>query len=292
VRHPIPFWAALAASLGLHLAGLAIVGLDRGASPAEPEPRTHKVRFLPAPQNSGEPEPDAPHAARDASASGRSQSDRAGGGPEPTERASQPPKPSRGSRASQSQGPPSSPSRPSSRSTLTAEQSPRARDAGPSNPSPDTATREAPLALFPSARETARWQPEPQTARAEADELRHATVQPDTQADVLAAYVAAWLRKVERVGNLNYPEEAREQGITGAVRVEAVLRPDGTLARIRLVESSGHAVLDAAAKGIIRLGAPYSEFGPELRERVDRLHIPHRFVFSQGAELRTGRPGG
>ena len=105
--------------------------------------------------------------------------------------------------------------------------------------------------------------------------------------DVLAAYVAAWLRKVERVGNNNYPEEARQRGIHGAVRVEAVLRPDGSLAGVRVLESSGEEVLDEAARRVIRLGAPYSQLGPELSRRMDRLHIPHRFVFTEGGPLRA-----
>jgi protein TonB len=112
-------------------------------------------------------------------------------------------------------------------------------------------------------------------------------VAPHSRDDRLGAYVSAWLRKVERVGNNNYPEEARRRGIHGAVRVEAVLRPDGSLAGVRILESSGEEVLDEAARRIIRLGAPYAPLGPELGRRLDRLHIPHRFVFTEGDPLRA-----
>lgn len=285
-RRPGPLLAALFASVSAHLAFLALVGLDSSPPPPDHSPPSHQVRFLSEPQESSEPDPYAPKAAADSEASGRSRGERSERKP--------PSEPGDSSPSSGEEKAPDSQSTPEAEtaaaevpSPLTA---PEAQRPAPSRSS--RATGEGPpgsLALFPSARETARLQTPPEQARA--DELRHERVQPDTREDVLAAYVAAWLRKVERVGNMNYPEEARRRGITGAVRVEAVLRPDGTLARVEIVESSGEPILDAAAERIIRQGAPYSDFSPELRERIDRLHIPHRFVFARGSELRTDHSG-
>lgn len=293
LRRRGPFLAALVASLGLHWMALALIGLERDAT-TEPPPRSHEVRFLPAADAEGEPPPEAPRTAADARASGRSEQDRAAGGPQADPRR-QPEEPSSPSTGSDSPG--RTPSDSGTREAAELASQTPSRLTGPdgepvaAEDAPATEEAQRSLALFPSARETARWRPEQQRAQAAADELRHHRVRPDTRADTLAAYVAAWLGKVERVGNMNYPEEARRRGLTGAVRVEAVLRPDGSLASVEIIESSGTPVLDRAAERIIRLGAPYSAFGAKLRQRVDRLHIPHRFVFSRGAQLDAGVPG-
>lgn len=75
-----------------------------------------------------------------------------------------------------------------------------------------------------------------------------------------AAYMQAWERKVERIGNLNYPNEARQKGINGTLMVSVDIRPDGSVPEDGIVisRSSGHEVLDEAAKKIVRMGAPYA----------------------------------
>ena len=54
-----------------------------------------------------------------------------------------------------------------------------------------------------------------------------------------AAYMVEWRRKVERVGNLNYPDEAARLGLSGNLLLEVALNPDGTVADIELRRSSG-----------------------------------------------------
>lgn len=87
-----------------------------------------------------------------------------------------------------------------------------------------------------------------------------------------ARYVEDWRLKVERVGNLNYPEAARRNGIYGNLILEVCIKPDGALYRDPLgeadnpavVTSSGVKVLDAAAIKIVEMSAPFSAFSPEL----------------------------
>ncbi len=100
-----------------------------------------------------------------------------------------------------------------------------------------------------------------------------------TQQALDAAYLNAWRKKVERVGNLNYPAEARRQQIFGNVRLLVALLPDGSVDRVQVLESSGYPMLDQAAVDIVRLAAPFSPFPPELRQEVDVLQIIRTWSF-------------
>ena len=94
-----------------------------------------------------------------------------------------------------------------------------------------------------------------------------------------AAYMEAWRAKVERVGNLNYPEEARRRNISGQLILDVALNPDGKINQITIRRSSGHKVLDNAAIGIVELAAPYSPFPQAIRTETDVLHITRTWQF-------------
>ena len=94
-----------------------------------------------------------------------------------------------------------------------------------------------------------------------------------------AAYMEAWRAKVERVGNLNYPEEARRRKISGHLVLDVALNPDGKINQITIRRSSGHKVLDDAAIRIVELAAPYSPFPEAIREETDVLHITRTWQF-------------
>ena len=92
-------------------------------------------------------------------------------------------------------------------------------------------------------------------------------------------YLESWRRKVERIGKLNYPDEARARKIYGNLRLLVVIEPDGTLRDVRVIDSSGHKVLDDAAVRIVRLAAPYAPFPPAMREDTDVLEIVRTWQF-------------
>lgn len=94
-----------------------------------------------------------------------------------------------------------------------------------------------------------------------------------------AYYLNAWVRKVERVGNLNYPSQARTDKLYGSLRLLVTISPDGKLQDVRVLESSGHQVLDDAATNIVRLAAPYAPFPPEMRRTTDVLEIVRTWQF-------------
>ena len=94
-----------------------------------------------------------------------------------------------------------------------------------------------------------------------------------------AAYMEAWRAKVERVGNLNYPEEARKRNISGQLVLDVALNPDGKINQITIRRSSGHRVLDDAAIRIVELAAPYAPFPEAIRAETDVLHITRTWQF-------------
>lgn len=98
-----------------------------------------------------------------------------------------------------------------------------------------------------------------------------------------AAYLESWRAKVERVGNLNYPDAAREAGLSGALLLDVALNQDGSVREITVRRSSGHRVLDEAAVRIVELAAPYAPLPPAIRKEVDILHITRTWQFLNDA---------
>ena len=107
-----------------------------------------------------------------------------------------------------------------------------------------------------------------------------------TRRDPGAYYMDDWRRKIERVGNQNYPAEARRQGIYGSLVLRVAINRDGSLASVELVESSGHSVLDDAALRIVRLAAPYAPFTGELME-FGILEITRTWRFEPGNRVSS-----
>lgn len=108
-----------------------------------------------------------------------------------------------------------------------------------------------------------------------------------TAAAVDAHYVNSWRRKIESIGNLNYPSEASRQDIYGSLRLLVSIRPDGSLNEVELLESSGHQVLDEAAIRIVKLAAPFAPFPDSLRETTDILEIIRTWQFRKNSSLRS-----
>lgn len=107
-----------------------------------------------------------------------------------------------------------------------------------------------------------------------------------TMQDKGAYYKDAWRRKVEKVGNLNYPAEARSNKIYGSLRLLVSINRDGTLREVRILESSGHKLLDNAALRIVRLSAPFTPFTGDLMD-VDVLEIIRTWRFEPGDRVSS-----
>ncbi|MFG0630799.1 TonB family protein [Pseudomonas sp. xss_2] len=107
-----------------------------------------------------------------------------------------------------------------------------------------------------------------------------------TMRDKGAWYKEEWRKKVERVGNLNYPDDARRQQIYGNLRMMVSINRDGSLYEVLVLESSGQPVLDQAAQRIVRLAAPFAPFTGDLAE-FDRLEIIRTWRFARGDRLSS-----
>jgi protein TonB len=101
-----------------------------------------------------------------------------------------------------------------------------------------------------------------------------------------AQYEEEWRAKVERVGTVNYPAEARGK-LYGNLRMTVTIRPDGNVESVELDRSSGLKVLDAAAFRIVRMAAPYASFPTSIRRDTDLLVITRTWFFSQGDKIWT-----
>lgn len=99
-----------------------------------------------------------------------------------------------------------------------------------------------------------------------------------------AQYVDDWRQKIERIGNLNYPEAARGR-IYGSLQMEVSIRADGSLNSVEIMSSSGHPILDQAAERIVRMGSPYGAFSADLRKDTDILVITRTWRFATGDRL-------
>lgn len=102
-----------------------------------------------------------------------------------------------------------------------------------------------------------------------------------------ALYVESWRQKVEKVGNLNYPEAAKNLKMYGQLQLTVSINADGSIESIEINRSSGHKVLDEAAKRIVELAAPYSRFSDEMHKEVDILSITRTWTFTKEDSLAT-----
>lgn len=102
-----------------------------------------------------------------------------------------------------------------------------------------------------------------------------------------ASYMRDWVAKVERVGELNFPDSARRADLSGSLIVEVALYPDGSVRNITILRPSGHKVLDDAAVRIVKLAGPFAPFPADIRKETDILYITRTWVFTSGRQLKS-----
>jgi periplasmic protein TonB len=122
-----------------------------------------------------------------------------------------------------------------------------------------------------------------------ASRVRRKSVSAGTREFRYANYLGAWARKVERIGNLNYPQAARDQRMFGSLVLHVAVRSDGSVEQIRIVRSSGYDLLDEAAIRIVELAAPYAPFPPDIAAETDVLDIVRTWQFLQGGRMGWDR---
>ena len=108
-----------------------------------------------------------------------------------------------------------------------------------------------------------------------------------TQEYRFAQYIEDWRVKVERIGNLNYPEQARRQKIFGKLQLSVSINKDGSIETVEVSKSSGQRLLDAAAVRIVKLSAPYSPLPPSISMDTDILTITRTWSFTSSDRLES-----
>ena len=110
-------------------------------------------------------------------------------------------------------------------------------------------------------------------------------VSASTREYAYANYLRAWVDRAERVGNLNYPDEARRRRLSGQLVISVAVRRDGSVEQTRIIRSSGIALLDSTALRIVKLAEPFPPL-PETEDKVDVLHVTRTWNFLAGGEVR------
>ncbi len=132
--------------------------------------------------------------------------------------------------------------------------------------------------------------------RAQSDRLREQFIAVDTREATFAGYLSSWKQKIEQVGTLNFPDQARRDGLAGNPVLEVAIKADGDLHEIIVRRSSGHRVLDQAALRILKLAAPFDPFPEALAADYDVLRFVYEWQFLDGApvgsSLATTETGG
>ncbi len=114
---------------------------------------------------------------------------------------------------------------------------------------------------------------------------RRKAINASTREYKYATYLDAWRRKVERVGNLNYPDEAKRRKLHGNLVLHVAIRADGSIDSLRILHSSGHKLLDDAAIRIVKLAAPFAPFPPDILNETDILDITRTWRFLSSNRL-------
>jgi protein TonB len=102
-----------------------------------------------------------------------------------------------------------------------------------------------------------------------------------------ARYVEDWRMKVERIGNSNYPEAARQNRLYGSLILSVSIRADGSIEGVEIKRKSGQRILDAAAVKIVEMAGPYAPFPDDIRRDTDILNITRTWTFARGDELHS-----
>ncbi len=126
------------------------------------------------------------------------------------------------------------------------------------------------------------------TAQATSRDPRDRFISVNTRESRFARYLDAWRAKVERVGNLNYPDDIQRKGLTGSLALEVALNADGSIRKIITRRASRYPELDQAAIRTVKMAAPFKPFPPDIRKDTDVLRFVYEWRFIDG-KARAGR---
>jgi protein TonB len=191
--------------------------------------------------------------------------------------------------AEQAPPPPAAPeAKPDSPQLLTRNESPQKTDKPEESLPQEDKTRESATELINRSMEILTLNQQiNQTAQAYSKAPKSKFISARTKEFKYASYMRDWVAKVERVGELNYPDAARRQHLSGKLIVQVAVYPDGTVREITIRKPSGHKILDDAAVRIVKLAAPFAPFPDDIKQETDVLYITRTWIFTSGNRLKS-----
>ena len=150
------------------------------------------------------------------------------------------------------------------------------------------ASYEASKQLLKQSKEMARLSAEVDVSRAATSkqkDKKYLTAQ--TKEYRFASYEESWRKKVERIGTLNFPDDAKRQHLSGDLRMTVKINSDGTLKDVIVTKFSGHKILDDAAVRIVKMAAPFERFPDDIRKDYDEIVIIRTWQFLPGNKVKT-----
>jgi protein TonB len=137
--------------------------------------------------------------------------------------------------------------------------------------------------LLSRSKEIARLSAEiDQTQRVFAHRPKRQYISARTKEYRFASYQEAWRSKVERIGKINFPDEAKRKKLSGSLIMAVTINPDGSIKSIKIRKSSGHRILDDGAKRIVMLAAPFARFPENIRKDTEEMVITRTWIFEPG----------
>ncbi|MEM7282376.1 MAG: TonB family protein [Pseudomonadota bacterium] len=124
---------------------------------------------------------------------------------------------------------------------------------------------------------------------AHSDDPREKIIAVNTREANFAAYLDRWRQRIEELGTVNFPDDARRDGLAGNPVLEVAINQDGSIREIIVRRSSNHKVLDQSALRILRLAAPFEAFPKDIRENYDVLRFVYEWRFLGDGNLARGR---
>lgn len=174
------------------------------------------------------------------------------------------------------------------RKVITAEQSDLQVTKAPAPLQPHLSQSLESTDLMVRSREIARMEAELRDRQQQYAKMpRQKFISANTREYRFAAYEDAWRVKVENIGNINYPDEAKRKQLSGNLLLDVAINPDGTLHSVTVVRSSGHKALDDGAIRIVKLAEPFAKFPDDIRKDTDILHIIRTWQFQSDNRLRA-----
>ena len=110
---------------------------------------------------------------------------------------------------------------------------------------------------------------------------------PTTKEHKSAKYLDDWRKRVEVVGNANYPVQAKARALSGTLILTVEINRNGTINTIIVNAPSPHKLLNDAAVRFVRDASPYEAFPDDMETDVDIIVITRAFHFLRNNRLSS-----